>query len=339
MHIPDGYLSPSTCAVLYATSGPFWYVALRRLRRQLHTRFVPLTALFAALSFVVMMFNVPLPGGTTGHATGTALAAIVLGPWAAMISVSIALVIQALFFGDGGITAIGANCFNIAITGSLVAYGVYRLIGPRHKVIAAGLAGYAAINVSALLTALEFGVQPLWFKDASGAPLYAPYPLSIAVPAMMIGHLTIAGLAEAVLTGGVVAWLQRSDPALLEKTSGQGAGTRSLWAMLALLLILAPLGTLAVGSAWGEWSAEDLRNPETRQRIAKTSRNTALPAEVPKGLERLSTVWTAPIPDYAPPMLRSPAFGYLMSGMVGAGIVILVSLMVAWSAGRLRNGA
>src|SRR3984957_2808197 len=157
MHIPDGYLSPATCTALYASSAPFWYVALQRVKKTLHTRLVPLLSLFAAFSFVIMMFNLPLPGGTTGHAVGIGLAAVVLGPWAAMLAVSVAIVIQALFFGDGGITAIGANCFNMAIVGALVSYAVYRLLAGRsailsfRRVVAAGLAGYVAINVSALL--------------------------------------------------------------------------------------------------------------------------------------------------------------------------------------------
>src|SRR5512147_278854 len=134
MHIPDGYLSPSTCATLYAGAVPFWYVALRSVKRQLYTRFVPLLSVFSAFSFVIMMFNLPLPGGTTGHATGVGLAAVVLGPWAGMLAISIALSIQAVFFGDGGITALGANCFNMAIVGSLVAYGVYRLVAGRSAI-------------------------------------------------------------------------------------------------------------------------------------------------------------------------------------------------------------
>src|ERR1043166_1599948 len=146
MHIPDGYLSPATCAVLYCGAAPFWYVALKRVRKVLHTRLVPLLSLFAAFSFVIMMFNLPLPGGTTGHAVGIGLAAVVLGPWASMLAISVALIIQALFFGDGGITAIGANCFNMAIAGSVVAFAIYRLISGRspltstRRVLAAGIA-------------------------------------------------------------------------------------------------------------------------------------------------------------------------------------------------------
>ena len=143
------------------------------------------------------------------------LVAVVLGPWAAMLAVSVAIVVQALFFADGGVTAIGANCFNMAIAGALIAYGTYRLIAGRSKItstrraVAAGIAGYCAVNVSALLAAVEFGIQPFLYHDASGAPLYCPYPLRVAIPAMMRRgrHLTIAGIAvEAFAPAGVVAF-------------------------------------------------------------------------------------------------------------------------------------
>ncbi len=132
----------------------------------LFARLVPLVSVFAAFSFVVMMFNLPLPGGTTGHALGVTIAAIVLGPSASILALSLALTIQALFFGDGGIPTLGANCFNMAIVGSLVAYGAYRLLAgrsmitSRRRVVAAAMAGYVAINASALLAAIEFGIQP-----------------------------------------------------------------------------------------------------------------------------------------------------------------------------------
>lgn len=362
MHIPDGYLSLSTCAVTYAAAAPFWYAALQRVKRLLNTRLVPLLAVFSAFSFVIMMFNLPLPGGTTGHAVGMGIAAVVLGPWAAMLAVSMALLIQAVFFGDGGITAFGANCFNMAIVGSLVAYGVYRLIAGRtaitssRRVVAAALGGYLAINVAALLTAIEFGIQPALFHDPTGTPLYAPYPLSIAIPAMMIGHLSFAGLAELVITGGIVAYLQRTDPTLLKLTApgatevgedslvevarrGGWMTTRALWATLALLMILTPLGLLAAGIAWGEWGVEDFANPEVREQISAVSGNQPPPVEVPQGLERLASLWTAPIPDYAPAFIRSPGFGYILSAMMGSGLIILAFLGVGWLTGRSRPPA
>src|SRR5262249_19632390 len=110
MHIPDGYLSPETCAAMYIAAAPFWYTALQRVKRLLTSGLLPLLAVSSAFSFVIMMFNLPLPGGTTGHAVGMGIATIVLGPWGSMLAISVALLMQALFFGDGGVTAFGANC-------------------------------------------------------------------------------------------------------------------------------------------------------------------------------------------------------------------------------------
>jgi cobalt/nickel transport system permease protein len=349
MHIPDGYLSPSTCAGLCAAATPFWYVSLRRMKRALHTRLVPLLSVFAAFSFIVMMFNLPLPGGTTGHAVGVAVSAIVLGPSASILAISTALAIQALFFGDGGITAIGANCFNMAIIGSLTAWAVYRTVSGRapiespRRVVAAALAGYISINLAALAAAVEFGIQPLFFHDANGAPLYAPYPLRIAIPAMMIGHLTIAGLAELVVTAGVVAYLQRADPGLLRTTApmaplGAGAAgwrsTRPLWVAMAVLMVLTPLGILAAGSAWGEWAPRDFSSETARRQMASSSGQMAPPAAAPAGLQRLASVWTAPMPGYAPRFVKSNGFGYLLSALMGTGATILVFLFAGWVTNR-----
>lgn len=358
MHIPDGYLSPSTCAVMYGGALPFWWVALRRVKVAARARLAPLISIFAALAFVIMMFNVPIPGGTTAHAVGMGIATIVIGPWASMLSISIALVMQALFFGDGGLTTLGANCFNMAIVGSLVAYLVYRLLAGRasisssRRVVSAALAGYIAINAAALCASIELGVQPLLFKTAAGAPLYAPYPLSIAVPAMMIGHLTFAGLAELVITGGAVAYLQRANPSLLaqtapgarveggelpERAARETARTvRLLWTAIALLLVLTPLGILAAGAAWGEWSARDFSNPAMRAQIAAVSSRVAPPARAPQGLACLSSIWTAPFPNYSPSFVHSRALGYLLSAMFGVGAISLISLFISWLAERIR---
>lgn len=331
MHIPDGYLSPSTCATLYAAATVGWYSALKRIKRVLLTRTVPLISVFAAFSFVLMMFNIPLPGGTTGHATGVAVAVIVLGPWGSVIAISIALAIQALFFGDGGITTLGANCFNMAVVGSFVAYWTYRLLcsfsgaGTKSRALAAAISGYAAINAAAFVTAIEFGLQPTLFHDAHGTPLYAPYPLHIAVPAMMIGHLTLAGLAEAAITGGMVSYLQRTNPSLLgapvqdAEPAQLTRDLRKVWVTVALLMLLTPMGILAAGTAWGEWSP---------QQIAQQDQH------VPAGLERLASVWTAPFPAYAPAFIRSEPFGYLLSAMFGVGIFLCLALVSVWVARR-----
>ncbi len=221
MHIPDGYLSPQTCAVMYAAAAPIWYVATRRLKKTLTTKTVPLLSVFSALSFVLMMFNAPVPGGTTAHAVGGVLIAIILGPWAAVLGVSSALFIQAIFFGDGGILAFGANSFNMAIVLPFVGYIVYRLIAgsspedSSKQWLGAAIGGYVGINAAALCAAVEFGIQPILFHTANGTPLYCPYNLSQAIPAMLFAHMTVAGIIEAVVTGGVLVFLRKSMPDIL----------------------------------------------------------------------------------------------------------------------------
>ncbi|MCM8762824.1 MAG: cobalt transporter CbiM [Candidatus Omnitrophica bacterium] len=222
MHIPDGYLGPATSGVMYAAMLPIWGLAARMVKKTLNRRQVPLLAIAAAFSFLIMMFNVPIPGGTTGHAVGAVLAAILIGPWAACIAVSVALIVQALLFGDGGITAIGANCFNMAFIEVFAGYYIYKVISgssaitSARRVIAAGIAGYAALNLAALTTAIMFGLQPLLQKTASGESLYCPYGLGVAIPAMLGEHLLIFGWVEAIVTALVVKYLQKQDARLLE---------------------------------------------------------------------------------------------------------------------------
>ncbi len=222
MHIPDGYLGPATYGALFGVTAPFWAFASWKLNRTLKARQAPYLALAAAFSFVIMMFNIPVLGGTTGHAAGTALISVLLGPWAAIISVSVALIIQALLFGDGGITAIGANCFNMAVVGALSGSAVYRLLAAgsdvksRRRLVAGGVAAYFSLNASAFFTALELGIQPLIEVSPAGRPLYAPYPLSVTIPAMMLGHALFFGVVEATVTVLVLRYFQKNEPDMLK---------------------------------------------------------------------------------------------------------------------------
>lgn len=223
MHIPDGYLGPATCGIFYAVMLPIWTVASKIVKKTLKARQVPILAIGAAFSFVIMMFNVPIPGGSTGHAVGGVLVAILLGPWAACIAITVALVVQALLFGDGGITAVGVNCFNMAFVLPFVGYYAYRLIsagsqiGSNRRVIAAGIGAYLGINVAALCAGIEFGVQPLFSHTANGQALYCPYGLNVAVPAMLGEHMLIFGWVEVIVTGLVVKYLQKHSPELIEE--------------------------------------------------------------------------------------------------------------------------
>lgn len=331
MHIPDGYLSPETAAVMYIAAAPFWLRATRQVRTLLNSRTVPLVALFAAFSFVIMMFNVPLPGGTTGHAVGATIAAIVLGPSAALLAVSIALIIQGLFFGDGGILSLGANIFNMAIVTTFVGFYLYRWLSgdapiqSRRRIIAGAVGGYVAINCAALLTAVELGIQPLLFKDAAGHALYFPYGLDVSIPTMMIGHLTVAGGVEAVVTGLIIAWLQRSNPQLLEKFGNVGAvnaGTvRWGWVTMIVLLFLTPLGLLAPGTAWGEWG---------RQELASLGLGF-----IPAGFDRFAGVWGAPLARYDIPALGNPTVTYIISAVIGVVLIVVIFFALSWLLARL----
>lgn len=221
MHIPDGYLGPVTSGVFYALMLAVWTVSSRVVKKTLKARQAPLLAISAAFSFVIMMFNLPIPGGSSGHATGGVLSAILLGPYAACIAITVALVIQALLFGDGGIIAIGANCFNLAFVLPFSGYYVYKLISYKapvnssRRVIAAALAGYIGINAAALLTGVEFGLQPILHHSADGQPLYCPYGLKTAITAMAGEHLLIFGWLEALVSALVIKYLQKQAPELL----------------------------------------------------------------------------------------------------------------------------
>ena len=221
MHIPDGYLGPATYGTLYAVTVPFWAAASWKLNRTLKAKQAPYLAIGSAFCFVIMMFNIPIIGGTTGHATGATIIAILLGPWAAMIAVSVALILQALLFGDGGITAIGANCFNMAVAGVFVGYAMYRMIArdaavtSKRRWVAGSVAAYVSLNISALITAVQLGLQPVLERAPDGQPLYSPFPLSITVPAIVLEHLFLFGFVEAAVTALVIRYFQKNDPEML----------------------------------------------------------------------------------------------------------------------------
>lgn len=227
MHIPEGYLGPQTYTAAYAAAVPFWIAASKFVSKTLKKRQVPLMALGAAFSFVIMMFNVPMIGGTTGHAVGAVLVAVLIGPWAACIAVSVALIVQAVLFGDGGITAIGANCFNMAVVMPFCGYAAYKLVAGKsemtawRRACAAAVAGYIGINAAAIATAVMLGIQPMIALDEAGKPLYAPYPLKVALAAMVPEHLTLFGAVEAVVTGLVFRYLQKTDPGVLLAAAGR----------------------------------------------------------------------------------------------------------------------
>ena len=326
MHIPENYLSPSTCGVFDVAMVPILAVAVKKTGQSVPRDKMPLLGVAAAFCFLAMMFNIPLPGGTTGHAVCGTLVAILFGPWAATIAVSIALAIQAVFFGDGGVLALGANCFNMAFVLPMVGYGIYSFAKRRARslkgeLVAAGVASYLALNCAALCAALEFGVQPLLFHDAAGAALYCPYPLWVSVPAMMIGHLTIAGAAEVAFTVGILAFVRKVAPDFgifgPREDAVQAAGSRA-WApvlgLVAALVVLTPLGLLAQGDAWGEWGLEDL---------------SAALGYAPAGMDT-GWEWSSLMPDYAIGGLPD-WFGYILSAVIGVALLVIIFRLAAFA--------
>lgn len=347
MHIPDGYLSPQTTVPALAGMVPVWAAALRRVHKRLGERRIPTLALCAAFAFVVMMFNVPVAGGSSAHAVGAVFIAVLLGPWAACVSVSAALLIQALVFGDGGILAFGVNCFNMAVVMPFAGYGLYRLIagraalGSSRSLAGAAAGSYFGLNLAALCAAVEFGVQPLLFHTAGGAALYCPYPLSVSVPAMLFAHGLVAGPVEAVLTAAAVAYAAKFASGLFAQPAAQGApqgdsarrGAASFWRRYRALLIpllalfaLTPLGLLASGTAFGEYG------------VAEIGR---VFGYVPKGMAAMAEKWNALLPDYSLPAWGGgvgSVAGYLLSAAVGILLILGLILLFALLTSKLQKG-
>lgn len=321
MHIPDNYLSPATCAVLTAAVVPAWVTSVKKVKEEIPKVKIPLLGVGAAFSFLLMMFNVPLPGGTTGHAVGGTLLAILLGPFAACISVTVALFLQALLFGDGGIIAFGANCFNMAFVLPFVGYYIYKLVkdhvkSEKGEYLGIIFGSYIAINVAALCAAIEFGVQPLLFQDAAGLPLYCPYSLGVSIPAMMIPHLMVAGVVEAFFTVAIIAYIKNVSPGTIYK--GAKEKTKAIYGLLAALICLTPLGLLATGTAWGEWGAEEIKDV--------VSGGKAL-GYLPKGMKE-GFNFDAIMPDYAINGLPEVA-GYILSAIAGVAILVITFKVIS----------
>ncbi|MHC9532055.1 cobalt transporter CbiM [Dellaglioa sp. L3N] len=283
MHIPDNYLSPQTCITMFVAMTPVWAVSISKVKSQIKEKkeTVPLLGIASSLSFLIMMFNLPVPGGTTAHAVGGTLLAILLGPWAACLSITVALLLQALLFGDGGILAFGANAFNMAFIMPFFGYIIYLFFKHfKHDRIGAFIGAYFGINLAALIVGIELGIQPLLFHDQSGNPLYSPYPLSISVPAMTSTHLLIIGWVEAIFTVLVFSFVKKASPnSIYLADNHQKSNTKKLltrfYLLIGGLVVLSPLGLLASGTAWGEWSASD---------ILPTLTKNGLKAHMPTGM-------------------------------------------------------
>lgn len=299
MHIPNGFLSVPVSIVLWVVSAAVIAYALRRVNAELGERQVPLMGVLAAVIFAGQMLNFSVTGGTSGHLMGAALAAIVLGPWAAIVVMTCVVGVQALLFQDGGLLALGGNIFNMGIIGVMVAWPVYRFVQnlakgqPWGMFVGGGVAAWLSIVLASLAVALQ-----LWISGTS--------PADVALPAMGGIHMLI-GLGEALITVGALAFIYAARRDLLTDSPAP-ANPAIIWlGGLGIALALAALSPLASANPDGlEWVAEELGFLGQAQ-----------------GAE------LAIIPDYVMPGVPNEALATMVAGAVGVAVVAAVAAGLA----------
>ncbi len=208
MHIPDGFLNIATVATTYAASAGGVGYAVKEANRKLREKHVPLMGVLAAFIFAAQMLNFPVAGGTSGHLIGAALAAILLGPWAAVLIMACVLLAQSLIFQDGGLLALGANIFNMGIIASFSSYFLYRLVikflgdGRRSQLIGGFTGAWVSVFLASVFCAVELAV--------SGAS-----PMAVVLPAMAGVHALI-GIGEGLITGAALGLVLATRADLLQ---------------------------------------------------------------------------------------------------------------------------
>ncbi|ELZ94606.1 energy-coupling factor ABC transporter permease [Haloferax sulfurifontis] len=203
MHIPDGFLDPWVAGLFWLGSGIVIGIAVRRARGELGDERTPLLGVVAAGIFAAQMLNWPIPGGTSAHFVGGAFAGILLGPYLGVLAMTAVVTIQALVFGDGGIIALGANLFAMAVVDVLVGYALFRALRGVHETGGSFVAGWGAITVSALVVGVGVGLSSAF-----------AYELNATVVIMVVGH-ALLGLVEGAITAAVYGYVADARPDLV----------------------------------------------------------------------------------------------------------------------------
>jgi cobalt/nickel transport system permease protein len=215
LHIPDGFLNAPVSIVFYVLAAVFVSLAIRQTNRSLGDKAAPLMGVLAAFIFAGQMINFPVAGGTSGHLLGGTLAAILIGPWAAIIAMTAVISVQALIFQDGGIAVLGANVFNMGVATALIGYAVYMAAiktfpdRPSVRLGGAFAAAWLSVMAAAILTTVQLAIS-----DTS--------PLDVALPAMMGVHALI-GMGEGLITAAAVAFVLTTRPDLVESANGSAS--------------------------------------------------------------------------------------------------------------------
>jgi cobalt/nickel transport system permease protein len=296
MHIPDGFLDVKTAvgAGVVAAAGVGW--ALRQARRQLPAQKVPLLGVAAAFIFAAQMLNFPVAGGTSGHLIGAVLAAVLLGPAAAVVVMTAVLVVQCFLFQDGGVSALGANIFNMAVLAPVIGCGIYRLARPVGRIAAAAFAGWCSTVVAAISCAGQLAL--------SGTVAWG-----VAFPAMTGVHMLI-GIGEGLITALVLAAVWKARPELLNQPAAPAGGlaVAGLVVALGLALFVAPFAC-----SW----------PDGLEKVAEHLGFDAKAAKTP--------LLASPVPDYELPGIGSPVVATALAGVLGTVVVFGLSLLLARS--------
>ena len=301
MHIPDGFLSGLVLAVCWGISVIVIVFAFIRVKRDMDERKVPLMGVVAAAIFAGQMLNFPVAAGTSGHLLGAALATILLGPWAAVLVMTIVVSAQALIFQDGGIAALGANLFNMAVIGVFVSYTVYRAVqrlskGAKWGIFVGGfLAAWTSIFIASLAAALELAFS-------------ATSPANLAVPAMALVH-SVIGIGEGLITVGALAFVYAVRPDLVRTTDQKQVGGKAVW-IAGLLIAIA----LAVASPLASANPDGLEFVAEQQGFIEKAQ--ANPYDI--------------IPDYVMPGIANESVATIAAGILGVIVVFFVAIGVAY---------
>jgi len=303
VHIPDGFLDGKTVATTAALSAVGVGLALRQVRKELPGRRVPLLGLGAAFLFAAQMLNFPVAGGTSGHLVGGVLVAALLGPAAGVVVLTTVLIVQCFLFADGGVSALGANIFNMALLGTVGGWAVFRAVrgwlpGMRGQVAAVGFAGWCSI----VLASLGCAGQLAW----SGTVAW-----SVGFPAMAGIHMLI-GLGEGLISALVFLAIVRARPDLVsDDRAPDFAGGRG---KLVALGLVASLGLAMFVAPFASPWPDGLEAVAARLGFEERARQPLLPA---------------PIPEYEVPGIRSPAVAVAVAGVVGTLVVFGLALLLS----------
>ncbi|HNZ61283.1 MAG TPA: energy-coupling factor ABC transporter permease [Methanofastidiosum sp.] len=204
MHIPDGFLDMNIAIIYYILTAIVIGICIYKINKGgIDEKRVPIAGLVAAGIFAAQMLNWPIPGGTSAHFVGGAVAAIILGPFLGCIAMVSVVTIQALLFGDGGITALGTNLFSMAIVDVFVAYYIYRTLSKKNTKIAAFVAGWIGITLGAINTGIATGLSSTF-----------QYSITTTVPIMGIWHGAL-GIIEGLITVAIVSYIEKNRKDLL----------------------------------------------------------------------------------------------------------------------------